>query len=167
MSANTAIKYAAGVGGDDLSYIARDLHCDPDFIRAQRKTNSHAVFACFVRNLMKNPASVSVPWQPLAREPQMTDAQHRKLIERNRALFSTQTAPEKRTTSEGSTLVSDYILTYENQKQKPPLEAASHPAVDATGGSPTGISPEADKPILPQSNPDPSKPTKWKRGADH
>lgn len=155
MSTNTSIKYAASVEADDLKYVSNGLRCDPEFIRAQRKTSSHATFACFVRNLMRNPASVSVPWQPLLSEPQMSDTQHRKMLDRNRAIFGADAR--------------------EGAKQKPPLEAISVPAAEATreldshtGAVPlAAISPQTGKPVLPQGNPDPSKPTKWKRGADH
>lgn len=173
MSTNTSIKYAASVEADDLKYVSNGLRCDPEFIKAQRKTSAHAVFACFVRNLMRNPASVSVPWQPLTREPQMTEQQHQRMIDRNRALFSVDGA-----------------------KQKPPLEAASRPSAEgatnmsrplsgthegSTEAEPARVNAnivqpaeakilktaEADKPTPPQKEADPSKPSKWKRGADH
>jgi hypothetical protein len=88
ISTNTTIKYAASVEAADLSYAARDLRCDPAFIQSQKRTATHANFACFVRNYIDRPVSISIPLGNIQREPLMTEEQYRQLLERNRERVS-------------------------------------------------------------------------------
>jgi hypothetical protein len=93
ISTNTSIKYAASVEAIDLNYAARDLRCEPSFLTAQRRTGTHANFACFVRNLIDHAISVSVPLGNIGPEQQMTEAAHKELLRRNAAALSASDAP--------------------------------------------------------------------------
>jgi hypothetical protein len=93
ISTNTSIKYAASVEAIDLNYAARDLRCEPSFITAQRRTSTHAQFACFVRNLTENAISISVPLGNIQDQPRMTKAAHEKLLRRNAELLSAPVRP--------------------------------------------------------------------------
>jgi len=83
VSTNTSIKYAAAVEGADINYVARDLRCDPDFITSQRRTQTHANFACYVRNFTERAVSISVPLGNIEREPRMSEAALELLLQRN------------------------------------------------------------------------------------
>ena len=41
ISTNTSIKYAASPEGGDLNYMARDMRCEPDFLKTQTKQRQH------------------------------------------------------------------------------------------------------------------------------
>jgi hypothetical protein len=84
ISTNTSIKYAASPEGVDINYAARDLRCDPEFLRQQTKTATHARFACYVRGLTERAVSISVPFGNTDDQPQMTHTAHARLIELNR-----------------------------------------------------------------------------------
>jgi hypothetical protein len=96
LAGNTAIKYAARIAGDDLLTVARNLNCDSEFLIAQRKDSQHAKFACYIAG-MTAPISVSIPWQPLKNQPQMSAGAYQRLLEENkkrvRLLPETQKAP--------------------------------------------------------------------------
>ncbi len=94
ISTNTAIKYAASVEAMDQGYMARDLRCEPSFLTAQRRTKTHAQFACFVRNFTDRAVSVSVPLGNIQACPQMSDDSLHELLQRNAdALSSPVSAP--------------------------------------------------------------------------
>jgi hypothetical protein len=70
----SAIKYAASPEGDDLRYMAQDLRCDPDFLRAHQVRDGHVNFACYARGMhLDHPFSVRVPIGNIGREPQMQE----------------------------------------------------------------------------------------------
>jgi len=96
ISTNTTIKYCASPEGVDISYMARDLRCDPSLLRDQTKTSTHARFACFVRGFLdKHPVSITLPFGNISREPQMSDAAHHRLLIQNRERVSvTPQAPK-------------------------------------------------------------------------
>jgi Type IV secretion-system coupling protein DNA-binding domain len=51
ISTNTSIKYAASPEAQDLNYMARDLRCEPEWLKSIHKTDTHARFACYVRGM--------------------------------------------------------------------------------------------------------------------
>lgn len=83
ISTNTTIKYASSPEGIDLSYVARDLRCDPEFLRQQTKTSAEARFACFVRGFTEHPMAISNPFGAIQREPQMSAEAYQALIRMN------------------------------------------------------------------------------------
>ena len=88
IASSTAVKYAAGTSFDDARWLAREMRCDPDFILAQKRDGrppKWAQFACYVRNFTSSAVSLKVPFFTLEQMPQMTDAEHAQLLERNRA----------------------------------------------------------------------------------
>jgi DNA replication protein DnaC len=88
VSTNTSIKYASRPEGVDISYVARDMRCDPDFLARQTKTLTEARFACYVRGLTKHPFTLSIPFGNLERERQMSSDAHRRMLEENAARLS-------------------------------------------------------------------------------
>ena len=94
ISTNTSIKYASSPEGTDINYVARDLRCDVEFIRAQTKTSTHGKFACFVRGLLERPVSLTVPFGNIQAEPQMTTEQHSALRKANKERLSANPEPE-------------------------------------------------------------------------
>lgn len=96
LSANTRIKYAGTRSYQDAAMMARDMgQCDPSFIlnqkieEAQRRTH----FACYVDGLTPQPLSVEIELGAINKQPRMSDEAYKKLIERNRALVSTDYEP--------------------------------------------------------------------------
>jgi hypothetical protein len=81
ISTATSIKYASSPEGIDLNYAARDLRCEPDWLRQQTKTATHARFGCFVRGHLEHPISVTMPFGMIGKLPQMSDEAHERLIE--------------------------------------------------------------------------------------
>ncbi len=84
ISTNTSVKYASSPEGVDIGYVARDLRCDQDFIRAQTKTATQGRFACFVRGLLERPVSLTIPFGNIKSSMLMSDTQHEELLRRNR-----------------------------------------------------------------------------------
>jgi len=138
ISTNTSIKYASSPESQDLNYMARDLRCEADFLKAQHKSDTHARFACFVRGMhppLQHPFIVESQFGWIDKWPKMSDAQYEQLRARNNFWLEddeTQTALEKRAESA--------ILPSEKKGEA-----------------------EADKPIVPPKNTDPSKPGPWRR----
>ena len=94
---NTTVKYAGGLGASEARLIAREMRVDDAFIMAQRK-DSHdppqwAQFATFVNYVTERAVSITVPFYTLENMPKMSPAEHRDLLERNRARVS---SPPKR-----------------------------------------------------------------------
>ena len=56
ISANTRIKYAGTRSHQDASMMARDMHCEPEFIMSQKVGQ----FACFVGGMTDHPFSVQL-----------------------------------------------------------------------------------------------------------
>jgi hypothetical protein len=88
ISTNTSTKYAAAVEAKDLSYVARDLRCEDDFLQSQKRTTTHAHFACFVRNFTDHAVSISVPLGNIGPDQQMNEADHQDILRRNAVMLS-------------------------------------------------------------------------------
>lgn len=74
ISGSTRTKFAAMPSGRDLNYVAQDFGCDPRLFAQHSQTRSHAVFIGTVRGIIP-PTPISVPWQNVEKEPQMTQDQ--------------------------------------------------------------------------------------------
>ena len=86
ISTNTSIKYASSPEGQDLNYMARDLRCDPDWLKAQHKSETHAKFACYVRGMgLTHPFIVHSEFGWIEKWPKMSDEDYRVLRATNKA----------------------------------------------------------------------------------
>jgi len=134
ISTNTSIKYAAGVEGQDLAYVARDLRCDPEFIKRQKRTDAHAHFACFVRNFTDHPISVSVPLGNINEGMSMAKAAYQELLRRNAAALSTPIAEFSTppVPSFGSSLVSHETQSTLDPEPKYPQSSSDTPEAGST-----------------------------------
>ncbi len=101
IGSSTRIKYAAALGYKDRLHMARDMETTPEFIAAQKKDTRNppqfANFALYVRPDFETACSVPVPFYSLKNNfTEMSDADHRRLIERNNARVAPKTheAPE-------------------------------------------------------------------------
>lgn len=149
ISANTRIKYAGTRSSQDATVMARDMHCEAEFIMKQPIGS----FACFVGGMTEHPFTVSLELGEIQTYQKMEVSEFDSLIEKLSGLLG---ADE----------------THEEQKQKPLPVATSPPPTAATGtllraASTEDSAPPADTSAPQQSNGDPNKPAKWKRGADH
>jgi energy-coupling factor transporter ATP-binding protein EcfA2 len=96
VSTNTTIKYASSPEGVDLSYVARDLRCEQEFLTAQSKTSTEARFACFVRGLVQHPFVHAAPFGEIDRQPQMSKEALGRMLRTNAQRLSLQELPSKR-----------------------------------------------------------------------
>ena len=80
LSANTAIKFAAGVSAADARTLAKDMRTTPEFIMDQPRLT----FAAHIRNV--TPQAVSIPVYPgqLEKEEQLSDNAYQYLLAWNR-----------------------------------------------------------------------------------
>jgi energy-coupling factor transporter ATP-binding protein EcfA2 len=95
VSTNTTIKYASSPEGVDLSYVARDLRCEPSFLTAQSKTSTEARFACFVRGFTQHPFVHAAPFGEIDRQPQMSREALGRMLRANAERLSLQELPSK------------------------------------------------------------------------
>ena len=95
ISTNTSIKYASSPEGQDLNYMARDLRCDAEFLKATHKSDTHARFACFVRGMnLQHPFVVPSEFGWIDKWPKMSADAYKALRARNKAaLADTHEAP--------------------------------------------------------------------------
>jgi hypothetical protein len=86
---SSAIKYAASPEAADLSYMARDLRCEPSFLRQQEVRDGNAHFACFVRGIqIHHPFEISVSVKNMEAQPQMSNETHQWMLAHNAAALS-------------------------------------------------------------------------------
>lgn len=85
VSTNTSVKYAASVEAQDLTDAARDLHCDPEFIRSHQRDNRYVNFACYIRNMgLKGPFTAQAELGNVDKCAQMSAKNLDRLIKLNR-----------------------------------------------------------------------------------
>ncbi|WP_424363087.1 hypothetical protein [Methylocystis parvus] len=100
VSSNTSIKMCGGIGAGDARQLASDFRCSPDFLLSQIKDNrvpenpQWSNWACYIQNLTPRAVSLRVPFHALRDAPKMSEASYQELLERNRAHYAADTAPE-------------------------------------------------------------------------
>src|SRR5208282_2149967 len=130
IASNTSVKMAGGLGYTDSRWLARDMETTPEFLKAQRRDGSDppqwTQLACYVRNYTPQAVSIRVPFYTLENMPQMTDEEHRALLERNKArvstIFLTQEAPAREAsevTKPSNILSQDVTLPIVSPPKKP------------------------------------------------
>lgn len=82
IASNTSIKFAGGVSDSDARFFAREMRCDPDFIRDQPTLT----WAAWVRG--QSTVSVKVPPGYLEALPRLSEAEYWAMRERNRELYA-------------------------------------------------------------------------------
>lgn len=95
ISTSTSVKYAGKPEGVDKNYVARDLATTPEYLDAIRKTDTHAHFACFVRNYLDRPVMVSIPFGNVEKQPQMPTKAHKAMLARNAEALTEKPAEAK------------------------------------------------------------------------
>ena len=81
--ASTAIKYVGGVSAGDAADLAKEMHCDPEFIQGAIKVGGETRFAVYIRNQTPEAVPLSLPLGTLEALPKMTDAEYKELIALN------------------------------------------------------------------------------------
>jgi hypothetical protein len=141
-AANTSIKLAGGVSDRDAHAIAPDMRTTPSFIVGQRRGQKATQFACYVRNVTDAAISLSVPLGALEREPQMSAAAYRTLVDDNRMRVSgtreEKGSPEPANSPEPMVHLHHPDLPWQLEKDRPPPPARKKPE----GGATTDASPE-------------------------
>jgi hypothetical protein len=92
IASNTSVKMAGGLGYTDSRWLARDMETTPELLKAQKRDHADppqwTQLACYVRNFTQQAVSLTIPFYVLENMPQMTPAEHRVLLERNRMRVS-------------------------------------------------------------------------------
>src|SRR5208282_2696650 len=125
IASNTSVKMAGGLGYTDSRWLARDMETTPEFLKAQRRDSADSPqwtqLACYVRNFTPQAVSLTVPFYLLEKMPQMAPAEHRALVERNRARVSSTSLDID------SALIRQPPRATTLSAQSPPLAAANAP----------------------------------------
>jgi hypothetical protein len=85
---NTAIKMVGGISAEDADDMAKDMRCDSKYLLSMRKGADYSQFACWVKDHTEKPLPLTFQLGEMERRPQLTNAQYRELIERNRNRYS-------------------------------------------------------------------------------
>jgi hypothetical protein len=88
VASNTSIKLAGGVSDRDARTLAPDMRTDANFIMSMQKQNRSTEFACHVRNMTSKAVRLRVPFGTLEDAPQMSAAQHARLVATNTARYA-------------------------------------------------------------------------------
>lgn len=133
ISTNTSIKYAAAVEAQDIGYMARDLRCEPDFMRSHKVTDTHVNFACFVRNFLDHPMSISVRRGNIqdSDDNHMPDAAYQQLLTNNAARLAARSKPHVPTSSP-RIAPPVHVAVSEKQQSQQTWPASDAPESDST-----------------------------------
>jgi hypothetical protein len=85
--ASTSIKLVGGLSAKDASAFAREMCCDDAFLQERRKHQKHTEFACFIRNHMKHPTVLDVPFGLMEGQPTLSEKERQGLLAANRLRF--------------------------------------------------------------------------------
>lgn len=85
LATNTTTKYVSAVGASDANFMAREMHCEPEFFHQAVKNSSCARFAWYVRGHTPQPVILEVSLRAIEKEPVMSLERHNQMLERNRA----------------------------------------------------------------------------------
>jgi hypothetical protein len=177
ISTNTSIKYCASPEAQDLSYMARDLRCEPEFLQKMTIEKNHKYnrddrsetprdkvqFACFVRGMsppLKHPFIRFSPIGWVTRWSQLSDRWYEQLKIINK--FALRDDPPKVHDVKQPPVTHEATEKVASRVVAPTSPIVPQPFSPATG-SPT------NKPIVPHPKPahenviDPSKGSPWKR----
>jgi hypothetical protein len=185
ISTNTSIKYCASPEAQDLSYMARDLRCEPDFLQKMTIVRDHCdgrnpydtprdkvQFACFVRGMnppLKHPFIHRAPIAMIERWQQQHERSYERMKERNRRALQ----DDPPTVHDVKQPVPPTFVGLSTPSGEIPAPAHEAPEKEASHVK-ASISAEPDKPIVPPTPPpsqvkarekiiDPNKPMPWKR----
>jgi hypothetical protein len=86
--ANTAIKMVGGLSAEDADDMANDMCSDKAYLLSMRKDAVYSKFACYVKDYTEKPVPLTFKLGEMERRPQLTKAQYKELIERNRNRYS-------------------------------------------------------------------------------
>jgi hypothetical protein len=76
-----------GLSAKDASAFAREMCCDDAFLQERRKHQKHTEFACSIRNHMKHPTVLDVPFGLMEGQPTLSEKERQGLLAANRLRF--------------------------------------------------------------------------------
>lgn len=88
VATNTTIKFAGGVSDQDARTFDADMRTSAQFITSMKKHTKSTEFAAYIRNDTPTAVRLEIPFGTLEAAPRMTEEEHRTLIDRNRARYS-------------------------------------------------------------------------------
>ena len=85
---NPATRFAGGVSHTDANALDADMRTSSEFLMSTRKGAKSTEFACYVKNMTSAAVKLTVPLGLVENSPRMTKLDHRRIIERSRALVA-------------------------------------------------------------------------------
>src|SRR3954451_20030398 len=85
--ASTSIKFAGGVSAKDASVLAREMHCEPEFVTSMRKRGSHTEFACWIKHATPHAIRATIPLGEVDRLPKISADGYAALIADTRSRY--------------------------------------------------------------------------------
>ena len=85
---NPATRFAGGVSHTDANALDADMRTSSEFLMSTRKGAKSTEFACYVKNMTSAAVKLTVPIGLVENSPRMTKLDHRRIIERSRALVA-------------------------------------------------------------------------------
>ena len=89
VASNTSIKMAGGVSDRDARMLDADMRTSSEFIGSMHKGARSTEFAAYIRNETPTAVRLEVPFGTMERAPRMSTEAHRRLVQWNRARYST------------------------------------------------------------------------------
>jgi len=88
LMASTALKYVGGVSAGDAADLAKEMHCEKEFIQNAKKSRDETQFAVYIKNVTPEAVGLIVPFGELERMPKMMESEYRELIALNHKRIS-------------------------------------------------------------------------------
>lgn len=86
VAGQTSVKYLGGLSYEDARMMAREIRCAPEFLQDLKTDISDppqwSEFAVHVDNFTPHPMKLRLPFYAVEQQPQMTDNEHKALLER-------------------------------------------------------------------------------------
>ena len=87
MMTNTSVKLVGGVSSKDARVLADEMNCKPSYLQGIRKREDETEFACWIRNILPHPLTLSVPLGAVERQETLSSEQYEALIAKNRRRY--------------------------------------------------------------------------------
>jgi hypothetical protein len=114
--ASTSQKWAGGNSSDDAYQLAKEMNCEPDFIRQLQKEPTRAHFAFYARNKTPTAVEMVVPLGQMESRFKMSEAEYTELIEKNRKRVAAPYDKNLLTQSSSSVAQSGSVFDLEEQR---------------------------------------------------
>jgi len=92
--ASTSIKFAGGVSFEDARTLAREMHCEVEFLQNMRKEQQKTRFALYLRNMSYTAQEQAIPIGALERKERLRAEEYEELLRDNRRRYCAPVDPK-------------------------------------------------------------------------